>query len=252
MALVLLSSTAFGHSTDWSQGYTDAEVDALSVVIQERLERGDPEAAVSLAKRFIIDHSEDVLMRQHYGHKKHRLVRGLVNSTAWRGTDTTTQATILALAIKYGPLTARYERELLYLLARTRSLEGMGMLTLLTVARAAHSPQYLTDSIYESTLGFWPQAFPVLGPNRLLGKKGPIDAHELVPLLRDWLARFSHPDELVALVNARTSKAALDALPFLLDLRRDWPAPVSELQANRLRFWLNSKGCEGHLARPGS
>lgn len=252
MAAALFMGAAFGHSSNWSDGYSEPEVAALSIAIQERLERGDTEAAISLTKRFIIDHSEDPLLRQHHGHKKHRLIRGLVSSTPWRWTDANTQAAILALALKYGPLTPQYERELLYLLARSRSFEAMTTLAHLAVARAAHPHAYLSENLFDSILGRWIRTFPIVGVSRLLSKSSPIEASELIHILKRWLAQFSHPDELVGLVNASTSKQALDALPLLINLRQDWPAPISELQANRLRFWLNSKGCEGRLARPGS
>ncbi len=245
--LLGLSGFAFANTGGLDGEYTDREIEALSIVIQRRLERGDGRAAITLAKRFIIDHSEDYLQRQTHGHKKHRLVRRLVQSPAWREADRDTQAAILKIALKYGPLTPRYERELLYLLARTGTLEGMAVLLGRALSPETRSYAYLPNSLFESILSRWIYIWHRLGADHLLSWENPVQPYEPLLVLQDWLKRFSHPDQLVAMVNASTSTQALEALPLLIRLRRDWPSGLSETQSTRLRFWRQSRGCEDEL-----
>ncbi len=245
-----ISLPAVAHNWGgFDSGYTREEVDALSLQIQQRLEREDTDAAVALVKRFIQEHSEDILLRQSNGHSKYRLIRSLVSSPAWAATDGTTQASILSIALKYGPLTPRYERELLYLMARTGTLEGMAAVLARALIPKSADKGYLSNLTYESLISHWVRAWHRLA-NGFLTADHPVEAHELVAAVAVWLSRFTHPDEVVMEVTARTSKQALQVLPLLISLRRDWPGTLSEVQANRLRYWQNARGCESPLIAP--
>ncbi len=215
--------------------------------IEERVERGDEAAAIDIAQSFINKHSEDALNRQMGGNKKYRLIRLLYNSALWRRQSSPEgKAAVLVQALKKGPVTEIYERELLYLLAQTQTLEAMANHFLYSVVVQRH-PGRLANSVYPPLIGNWSRLWRMMGFDTLLTSKGPVQSVELVAVVASWLNRFSHPDELVARVNKDSSRGTLEAIPFLLELRPDWKGQLSREKSQRLQYWRKSKGCDDAL-----
>ncbi len=242
-ALVLLSSFAFANTGGLAGAPpSEAEVTgAYAILVQQRFERGDNAGAAALVQRCFSD--------QPQVGERVRLIQMVTQDSSWSRADGNARAEILKIALKDGPPTARYERELLYLLARTQSLEGMGtLLAYATTAGLRLRPKMQPNSDVAQLIPDWKRSVISLLPSgRILVGEMPATPYEILGPVARWLTRIKHPDHLIALVDKNTSALALQSLRAMISLRPEWHNQVGVIQANRLRFWERSKGCEESL-----
>lgn len=250
---LFFSSIALGNTGGFADSPMD-EITARGIVIEQRIEREDFDAALGLVQRHFSDLDQDSQSSHSWqtnNRKKVKLLSYIVRSSTWNKVPGDIRALILKEALKMTPMTLQLERELSYLLARTQSLEGIGTL----LARAILLPplgRYANDIIYPRVLPDWRHtySFMLKDGHLLKNSQTPVGIFAITRSVSRWVGRFQTPDALLAEVGKYSSPETLQVLQIMIAGNPLWSFSLSAQQINRFNYWARSKGCEAALLNP--
>ncbi len=231
-------------------GLGDGQYSAwTSAAVINRIAEGHESAALRLYQNTFSATDYEFLHPGRLALARMLMIRDILQCGLWNTMSESARLEFLKLTLQNGPLTPVFERELLFYVYSIGSLEAMGYL--LDYAEHGSTGVYLGLTGFPSMFGSWRRTWNAWfkSGTSLLKGAGYVRPEEVEPLIQSWVSRgFQHPDQLIALVNAKTSRSALKIIRLGIAYQPGWVQMMSSVQKNRFHFWEKSRACEDDLS----